>query len=142
RDPLRPGERVGPWVVEGRLGAGALAIVYRVRHVERGEVAALKVIDAGSATLRGRAAREARAQIELRHPCVVPVLDVLEAAGRPALLLELIPGPTLAEVIDADVLPMDQRLGLALDLVEGVRAAHEAGLIHRDLKPANVLVDP
>jgi serine/threonine protein kinase len=142
RHALPRGARIGPWRIEARIGAGAAAVVYRVRHADRGDVAALKVVDAPSEAMRRRVGREAAAQGQLEHPNVVGVLDVLEVDGRPGLLLELVPGPTLAEVLAADVVPLEVRLGLGLDLLDGIAAAHAAGLVHRDLKPTNILVDP
>jgi hypothetical protein len=142
RHALRRGRRLGPWRVEARIGAGATAVVYRVRHTDGPGVAALKVADTASEALQARVAREVAALRKLSHPNVVGVLDVLEVDGRPGLLLELVPGPTLAEVLAADVLPLQVRLALGLDLLEGVAAAHAHGLVHRDLKPGNILVDP
>ena len=84
---------------------------------------------------------EGRAQSRLRHPNIVSVTDVVQADGFPALVMEYIDGPSLAEHLRRGLLPTDEVDHLALGILRGVGAAHRQGVIHRDLKPANILLD-
>ena len=137
--PLVPGARAGRTIVEMVLGSGGMATVYRVRHEDLGSLFALKVLDLVTSDLTERFRAEGRFQASLRHPNVVAVYDVLEVEGRPALLLELIEGPTLRDWM-ATPRSLQEVETVFRGVVAGVSAAHEVGLVHRDLKPANVLM--
>jgi predicted ATPase len=137
---LQPGATVDRYVVEGTLGSGGMAEVYAVRHVTLGMSAALKVLRIRSAQLAGRLLREGRAQARLQHPNVVRVLDLLEVDGAPALLMERVEGPTLAQIIAQGPLPIPRLDRLVRGIMLGLHAAHLQGIVHRDLKPSNVIV--
>jgi serine/threonine protein kinase len=130
------GER---YVVEALLGQGGMAVVYRVRHRTLGTVHALKLVGVTSASARERLLREGRLQGQLQHPNVVGVTDQLEVQGVPALVLELVDGPSLAQLVGT-ALSVAQVDALGAGILAGVAAAHANGLVHRDLKPGNVLV--
>ncbi len=138
---LGPGRRLGEWVVERLLGAGATAEVYRVRRATGGRPFALKVLRSPHPVLLLRLAREARLQARLRHPNVIAAHRLLEVDGAPALLMEYVEGPTLAAFLRSQRPAPRQAEALARGLLAGAAAAHAAGLVHRDLKPANVLLD-
>jgi serine/threonine protein kinase len=91
--------------------------------------------------LRARTLREAQAAARLSHPNVVRIYDVLEADGRPWIVMEYVPSRSLAEVIKTDG-PMrpDQVAVIGLAVLDALRAAHGAGVLHRDIKPGNVLL--
>ncbi len=133
----------GPWVVTAFLAEGGMARVWRVRHVETGLEAALKVCRSRDPEMLARAAREGRIQAALRHPNILAALDIVDADGIPGIVLDLIPGgATLDSELRAGPLPgalLDRAVAGVLD---GVDASHLAGFIHRDLKPANVLLAP
>jgi eukaryotic-like serine/threonine-protein kinase len=132
------------------LGAGGMGEVFVAHDTKLDRKVALKVLPAavaGDFDRRERFAREARAVAALNHPNIVTVYSVEEApstgaeqAGVHFLTMELVEGRTLADVLPAGGLPLDQLLKLAIPLADAVSAAHEKGITHRDLKPANVMV--
>jgi serine/threonine protein kinase len=88
-----------------------------------------------------RAVREAQMAARLRHPNVVGVYDIVDDDGRPAIVMELMPFPSLRDTIrDCGPLPPAQVVRIGLGVLAGLRAAHEAGVVHRDVKPANILL--
>jgi len=142
---LWPGYRLGPYVVEAEIGAGAQATVYRAHDRERDRRVALKVMQVDlrdDPTLRARFEREHRVVAALGHPAVVPVYEAGEIEGQPYLAMGLVEGGTLQSAISAEgglaperAIPVLRRVATALD------HAHGQGLVHRDVKPANVLLD-
>lgn len=138
---LKPGDTVERYRIESILGEGGTARVYRVRHTTLDTVHALKVLTLDHPNIRNRLIAEGKAQATLVHNNIVAVRDVLDHNGAPALLMDFVPGPSLAQHL-TDALPHpDEVLRLFTRVVEGVAYAHKRGLIHRDLKPANVLID-
>jgi tRNA A-37 threonylcarbamoyl transferase component Bud32 len=126
------------------LGVGAVATVYRVIDRVTGERHALKLLhdrNARDPRASRRFTREAELARTLVDPNIVAVHGAIEFQSRQALLMELVEGPTLAELIAREA-PFDERrlISLARDIARGLSVAHAGGVIHRDLKPANVLV--
>ena len=134
------GSQVGRYEVEGLLGRGGHAVVYKVRHRRLGSLHALKVLLNQDAAMRDRLMREGRAQANLRHPNVVSVTDALEVDGAPGLIMEYVRGVTLGRLLELQKLSDSQIDAIARDVMAGVAAAHDFGLVHRDLKPGNVLL--
>ncbi len=142
---LQPGSKLGPYEVSGALGAGGMGEVYRAHDSRLKRDVAIKVLPEALAADPERLARferEAQLLASLNHPNIAAIYGVEESAGVRCLVLELVEGVTLAERIKAGSIPLDEALGLALQMTEGLEAAHEKGIIHRDLKPANVKVTP
>lgn len=138
---VQEGSRFGERYVLGPLlGAGGAARVYRAHDERLGVPVALKVLTHVTPTARARLQQEASVQAALRHPHVVAVTDTLEVGTWPALVMELVEGPTLEELIATAPLPLPEALDLYRGVLEGVAAAHARGLVHRDLKPGNILV--
>jgi len=137
---LEPGREVDRYVVQGLLGEGGMAEVYRVRHATLGTLHALKVLTIRSRSVRERLVLEGRVQATLRHPNVVAVTDVLVIDGAPGLLMEFIEGPALDTWLRSYRPTLDEALSVFGGILAGVRSAHNKNLIHRDLKPANVLL--
>ena len=136
------GDQVDRYILESVLGHGGMATVYLARHVELRSAHAVKILNLTNETLRARALIEARSQATIRHPNVVAVTDLLRLPdGAPALVMELIDGPSLAALLKSGPLPVEVAEGIAVGVLRGLGAAHNAGLIHRDLKPANVLLE-
>jgi len=138
---LKPGDIVERYRVESILGEGGTARVYRVRHTTLETVHALKVLTLDHPKIRGRLLEEGKAQAKLLHPNIVPVRDVLDTGGAPALLMDFVPGPSLEAVLNEGLPPPKEVTRIFRAIVDGVAFAHSRGLIHRDLKPANVLLD-
>jgi serine/threonine-protein kinase len=139
-----PGTVVGGrYVIEGLLGQGGQAVVYRVRDRD-GTVRALKQLlpaCAGKKRLRARFENEARILSTLRHPNLVQVSDVGGQDGLPWFVMEFVAGGSLADRITRDgPLPPDRATQALLQVCAGLEAAHAAGVIHRDVKPHNVLL--
>lgn len=137
---LAVGERLDRYRVEAEIGRGAMATVYRVRHAELDAAFALKVMAVDRADARERFRREARLQATLRHPNVVGVHDFLEVGGRPALVMELVEGPSLGAFLAGRRLAVEDAEALFCRVLDGVEAAHSARIVHRDLKPSNILL--
>ncbi|MCO5169267.1 MAG: serine/threonine protein kinase [Planctomycetes bacterium] len=142
---VSPGARVGEYVLERALGAGAMGAVYVGRHVGSGARHALKVLHLGAgAERRERFAREARALAKVdRHPGVVRIhrYDV-EPDGLAYCALELVLGGDLERRLEAHPagLPLPAALAIGEGLARALAHVHAAGVVHRDLKPANVLL--
>lgn len=143
---LEPGKRLADrFVVEQAIGVGGMGAVYRARDEKLGELVAVKVV-AGHALLDPQAAerlrREAAAARRISHPNVVRLHDLGEERGIFFLSMELVQGPSLKDVLTRQGrLPVASVRSLALQLLDGLGAAHQQGVVHRDLKPANVLLD-
>jgi eukaryotic-like serine/threonine-protein kinase len=130
----------GRYRIERELGHGGMATVYLAQDEELGRLVALKVLPehlAGDGGFRARFVREARLAGRLSHPNVVRVYDAGEADARPFIVMEYVPGTSLAE---AGRLPVTRVVALGVQACAGLQHAHDAGLVHRDVKPANLLV--
>ena len=143
RPALSAGHRIGSYEIVGLLGAGAMGEVYRTRDTRLNREVALKVIPPSLAMNPNRLARfrrEAQLLAALNHPNIAAIYGVEDAADLPALVLELVEGPTLAARIADGTIRLSEALRIARQIAEGLEAAHEQGIIHRDLKPANIHV--
>jgi hypothetical protein len=137
---LQPSTTVGRYVIEGELGRGGQAVVYRARHAQLGTAHAIKVLSVGSPSLTERLITEGRLQASLRHPNIVPVTDVIDVGGAPGLVMELVDGMSLDVLLKTRRLTLAQADAIAEGLMAGVAEAHRHGLVHRDLKPHNVML--
>jgi len=136
--------RIGTYDVIGLLGVGGMGEVYRARDARLHREVAIKVLPSALANDQERLSRferEARVLASLNHPHVAQVYGLEEADGVPALVMELVEGPTLAQLVARYP---DERLSLARvlritwQIADGLSAAHEKGIVHRDLKPSNI----
>src|SRR5215471_7592179 len=119
--------------------------VYKARDERLKREVAIKVLPAGFAADPERLARfdrEAQALAALNHPNIAAIYGLEESRGSPFLVLELVPGETLAERLAAGPLPIDEAFAVCRQVAEALEAAHASGIIHRDLKPANIKVTP
>ena len=139
--PLAVGSKLGAFHILSSLGVGGMGEVYRARDTELGRDVALKILSpAFNADADGlaRFEREARILASLNHRNIAAIYGVAGDATTRALVLELVPGATLAELIAGGPVPIGQALTIADQIAEALEAAHERSIVHRDLKPANI----
>jgi serine/threonine protein kinase len=139
---LAPGTRLDRYEIVARLGGGGMGEVYRARDPRLGRDVALKVMQVsvrGDSDLVRRFDEEARAAGTLNHPNIVAVYDTGVHDGQPYIVSELVDGVPLRELIGRS-LPIEQALRLAIDMCDGLAAAHERHIAHCDLKPENLMV--
>ena len=134
----------GRYRVEREIGHGGMASVYLAHDGELDRPVAIKILAAHLASEPGfyeRFVREARTAARLSHPNVVQVFDAGEEHDRPYIVMEYVPGRTLAEEIRArGKLDAARVVDLALQVCGGLELAHSSGLVHRDVKPQNLLL--
>jgi eukaryotic-like serine/threonine-protein kinase len=139
------GRRLGGYQLLSLLGVGGMGEVYRARDLKLGREVAVKVLPralAADVGRRQRLEREARALAALNHSHIATIHGFEEADGVPALILELVEGPTLADRLAGGPLPPAEAIRLAAQMADALAAAHARGILHRDLKPANIKVTP
>ncbi|MGE5815242.1 MAG: protein kinase domain-containing protein [Acidobacteriota bacterium] len=141
---LQVHHRIGTYEIIGPLGAGAMGEVYHARDTKLNRDVALKLLPPQFAAESGRLARfkrEAQLLAALNHPNIASIYGFEDSGGLPALVLELVDGPTLAERVARGPLPLQEALVIARQIADALEAAHEKDIIHRDLKPANIKID-
>jgi eukaryotic-like serine/threonine-protein kinase len=150
-EALPAGRRVGRYQIIERVGGGGMGVVYKARDTSLDRLVALKFLPAHRTTepeARDRLIREAKAASALDHPgiAVVHEIGVMEPGaddpdhGRLFIAMAYYDGETLERRLRRGPLPVRQALDNAIQLVEGLAAAHQAGIVHGDIKPGNVLV--
>ena len=135
-------ELAGYRVIE-LVGRGGMGEVYRAQDSKLGRDVALKVLPpalTGDVDRMARLGREARFLAALNHPHIASIYGLEEADSGPALILEFVDGPTLADRLTAGALPLNEALAIARGIADALEAAHEKGIVHRDLKPTNIKV--
>ena len=171
---LAIGAKLGPYEILSAIGAGGMGEVYRAKDTKLGRDVALKILPelfAHDPDRLARFKREAQVLASLNHPNIAAIYGFEESGSVQALVLELVEGPTLAEIIArrnatdsgqssrttapsegearqrAGVgsprgLEIDEAMSIARQIADALEAAHEHAIIHRDLKPANVKIAP
>ncbi|GEM_PF-1564732 len=141
---LASGSRLGRYVIEHRLGAGGMGVVYKARDVELGRSVALKLLRADAPAEAEELARfrtEAEVLARLDHPGIVPLYEYGVHQRQPYLVLGYVRGPTLQQVIAQGPLAPGEAARLVQECARAIHYAHTRGVIHRDLKPSNVLLE-
>ena len=139
------GSQFGPYEILGLLGKGGMGEVYLARDARLLREVAIKVLPEAftdSSDRLNRFEREARILASLNHPNIAAVYGLEHDNSRLFLVLELVPGSTLAELVQSNRLSTPETLSVFRQIAEGLEAAHEKNVIHRDLKPANIKITP
>jgi serine/threonine-protein kinase len=139
------GTKLSHYEITSHLGTGGMGEVYQAIDGKLGRSVAIKLLPEGlsqDAERVGRFEREARVLASLNHPGIAAIYGVEESGERKYLVMELVPGETLAERIQLGRIPVPEALGIAIQIAEALEGAHEKGIVHRDLKPANVKITP
>jgi Tol biopolymer transport system component len=142
---IAAGTRLGSYEVVAQIGAGGMGEVYRAHDTKLGRDVAIKVLPpnfVNDPERLSRFQREARMLAALNHANIATIYGLEQSGGVTCLVMELVPGETLAERVKAGPLPIEDALKIAVQIAEALEAAHEKSIIHRDLKPANVKVTP
>jgi TolB-like protein/Flp pilus assembly protein TadD len=135
------GQRLGPYEITAKLGEGGMGQVWKAKDFHLGRDVAIKVLPEGftqDPERLQRFEREARLLAQLNHPNIAQIYGFETSGETRALVMELIEGPTLAERLEAGLLPFDESLSVSLQIAHALEEAHEKGIVHRDLKPQNI----
>jgi serine/threonine protein kinase/Tol biopolymer transport system component len=147
----------GRYRIAGVIGEGGMGVVYKAEDMRLPRLVALKSLGRraiGDTASLARLQREAQAASTLNHPNICTIYDVIESEGRTFIVMEYLAGRTIREMIrsgcfsgvdtgtkrDSAPLILDDLMGIAIQIVEGLEAAHDRGIVHRDIKPANIFV--
>jgi Tol biopolymer transport system component len=140
---IAAGTKLGPYEILSPLGAGGMGEVYKARDSRLDRTVAIKVLSTGFAARPDRLHRfeqEARAAGQLNHPNITAVYDIGSTDGAPYVVQELLEGKTLRDTLTGGRLPPRKAVDYALQIANGLAAAHEKGIVHRDLKPENIFI--
>ena len=137
------GTKLAHYEITSHLGSGGMGEVYQAADLKLGRSVAVKFLPesfAHDADRVSRFEREARVLAALNHSNIAAIYGLENSDGKKFLVMELVPGETLAGRIQRGPIPIEEALGIGKQIAEALEAAHEKGIIHRDLKPANIKV--
>jgi Tol biopolymer transport system component/predicted Ser/Thr protein kinase len=138
------GRTMGHYRIESKLGEGGMGIVYKARDTHLDRFVALKILPPQRTTdpeRKRRFVQEAKAASALNHPNILHIYDIEAANTVDFIAMEYFEGQTLADLIGRKGLPVRDTLSRAIQVADGLAAAHAAGIVHRDIKPANIMVN-
>ncbi len=138
---FQAGHKLAHYEILEPIGKGGMGEVYRARDGKLGRDVAIKVLPdefAQDTERLKRFQREAKVLASLNHPNIAAIYGLEHSESTHYLVLELVPGETLAERISRGPIPVDEALTIATKIAEALEEAHEHGIVHRDLKPPNI----
>jgi serine/threonine protein kinase/tetratricopeptide (TPR) repeat protein len=139
------GQKVGSFEIVEMIGRGGMGVVYLARDTKLKRSVAIKSVPAplaNDSTAQVRFKREAELLASLNHPNIAVIHDIIEEDKSGYLILEYVPGETLAERIAREPVKLQEALSISQQIAEAISAAHEKGVVHRDLKPGNIKIMP
>jgi len=140
---LTPGTRLGPYRIEGILGAGGMGQVFRAMDTRLHRTVAIKILPPDKVAdpeRKRRFLQEARAASALNHPNIITLHDIASDNGIDYLVMEHVPGKSLDKLIPPKGMPLAEVIDYVTQIASALAAAHAAGIVHRDIKPANLIV--
>jgi serine/threonine-protein kinase len=137
------GRVISHYRIVEKIGEGGMGVVYKAEDLKLRRPVALKFLRERNLNddERKRFFREAQAAASLQHPNICPVYEVDEVDGQVFFAMAFVEGRTLAEVLSAGPLPIDEAVDIAIQLADGLAAAHSRGVVHRDIKAGNIILN-
>jgi serine/threonine protein kinase len=141
---LQTGDMIGSYKIEGHIGQGGMATVFKAHHEKLDRHVAIKFMHESflqDEEFRARFQREARIVARLEHPNIVPIYDYNEHEGVPYLVMKCVDGMTLKRRAIKSGLTLEQTRDYLMGVADALDYAHAKGILHRDMKPSNILLD-